>query len=334
MKILLTGAAGFIGHHLALMLMDEGHDCVGVDSLNDYYDVQLKLDRLKIQGVRGAASGFVSKHKNYEFFKLDLSKRESLNILKDKNFDLIIHLAAQAGVRYSITNPEKYVDSNIIGFFNVLEFARNNNIGRVIYASSSSVYGNLNKVPFNEDLNVDKPISFYAATKKSNELMAHVYSHLFNIQTIGLRFFTVYGPWGRPDMAAFIFTKSILEGIPIKLYNYGNNKRDFTYVSDIVNSINLIIKNINKLPKFEIYNSGYGKPFSTIEFVKILEKYIQKEAILELTDSVPGDVEVTFADTSKLRSATGFQPQVELEDGLGIFVDWYFSYFGYDLSNK
>jgi UDP-glucuronate 4-epimerase len=329
MNILVTGAAGFIGSSVVLGLLEkENYNVVGVDSITTYYDVNLKLARLNKQGVNLNSSEASSNlFKNYSFLKLDLSKKSSFDKLEKYNFDLVIHLAAQAGVRYSITHPEQYIDSNILAFFNILEFSRKNNISKVIYASSSSVYGNLDITPFTEDVNVDRPVSLYAATKKSNELMAHTYTHLFGIKTIGLRFFTVYGPWGRPDMAPFIFTKAILNNEQIKLFNYGNNKRDFTYISDIVEAIQLLIENIDNLPAYEIYNIGFGDPYSTIEFVQILESYIGKKANLVLTPPVAGDVNTTFADISKLKQAIGFEPKIGLKEGLKLFLDWYLSYF-------
>jgi UDP-glucuronate 4-epimerase len=337
-KILITGAAGFIGFHLSKYLLEtKEYKVIGIDNINDYYSTKLKEDRLEIQ----------KKYDNFEFYKIDLKEKEKIDELFEKEkFDYIVNLAAQAGVRYSITNPYLYVDSNLIGFVNILEACRNNPIKHLLYASSSSVYGGNKIVPFSTDHNVDHPVSLYAATKKSNELMAHVYSHLYKIPTTGLRFFTVYGPWGRPDMAYFSFTKNIMEGKPIKVFNHGKMERDFTYIDDIVEAM---YKLINKIPKenkdwdekkdslsesfapYKIYNIGNNSPVKLMEFINILEEKIGKKAKKIYLDMQPGDVLRTYADTSDLEKEINFKPATKLADGLERFVEWYKGYYGIKL---
>jgi len=333
MKILITGVAGFIGFHLAKRLLDEGEDVVGIDNLNSYYDVNLKLARLEQLKV----------YNNFKFFKIDLVKREKvLKLFDEEGFDIVVHLAAQAGVRYSLENPYSYIDSNIVGFINILEGCRQSKIKHLVFASSSSVYGANTKMPFSTKDNVDHPISLYAATKKSNELMAHVYSALFNIPTTGLRFFTVYGPWGRPDMALFKFTKNILEGKPIDVYNYGKMKRDFTYIDDVVEGVILLMKKIpqpdinwsSKNPNpassfapYKIYNIGNNRPVELLEFIEILEKCLGKKAIKNLLPLQPGDVPETYADIEDLEKEIAFKPSTPIEVGIERFVKWYRWYY-------
>ena len=334
-KILITGAAGFIGFHLSKYLLEtKEYKVIGIDNINDYYSTKLKEDRLEI----------LKKYENFDFYKIDLKEKEKIDELFEKEkFDYVVNLAAQAGVRYSITNPYAYVDSNLIGFVNILEACRNNPVKHLLYASSSSVYGGNKIVPFSTDHNVDHPVSLYAATKKSNELMAHTYSHLYKIPTTGLRFFTVYGPWGRPDMAYFSFTKNIMEGKPIKVFNHGKMERDFTYIDDIVEAM---YKLINKIPKenkdwdekkdsisesfapYKIYNIGNNSPVPLMEFINILEEKIGKKAKKIYLDMQPGDVLRTYADTSDLEKEINFKPSTKLADGLEKFVEWYKEYYG------
>jgi UDP-glucuronate 4-epimerase len=315
MKILVTGAAGFIGMHTSLKLISEGHQVIGIDNINAYYDTSLKYGRLKELGIIKEDILYnkqIDGKKNFSFLELDLTDAGGLMALFAKyQFEIVINLAAQAGVRYSITNPRDYIESNILGFFNLLESCRAFPIKHLIFASSSSVYGNSNKVPFKTTHNTDQPISLYAATKKTNELLAYNYSHLFGIHATGLRFFTVYGPWGRPDMAYFSFTKKILEEQPIELYNDGKLKRDFTYVDDVVESIKRLI---NKLPQtnkneppFKVYNIGNQSPEEVIDFVRILEKLLGKKASCINRPMQAGDVNITFSDTNGLRE----------------FINWY-----------
>ncbi|WP_143414827.1 NAD-dependent epimerase [Geobacillus sp. E263] len=336
MLILVTGAAGFIGMHLSKRLVKDGYSVIGIDNLNDYYDVTLKKDRVKE----------LIKYDSFRFFELDLIDQSRLvDLFKTYKFETVINLAAQAGVRYSLVNPTAYINSNLVGFANILEACRHFNIQHLIYASSSSVYGSNTKMPFSEHDNVDHPVSLYAATKKSNELMAHTYSHLYGIPTTGLRFFTVYGPWGRPDMAYFSFTKNILEGKPIKVFNYGNMKRDFTYIDDIVEGIVRLIKRIpeandswdrsnpdpaTSYAPYRIYNIGNNQPVKLMDFVETLEKLLGKKANIEFLPMQDGDVEATYADITDLHDAVGFKPSTSLEKGLQNFVDWYISYYGYE----
>tara|TARA_Y100000768_G_scaffold388500_1_gene384733 strand:+ start:135 stop:1142 length:1008 start_codon:yes stop_codon:yes gene_type:complete len=333
MKILVTGCVGFIGFHLSRKLILNGHTIIGIDSINNYYGTKIKFDRLKI----------LQKNKTKFFFKKgDISNNFFLEkIFKKYKIDQVINLAAQAGVRYSIENPEAYLKSNLVGFFNILECSRKFKIKHLIYASTSSVYGNNSKLPFKESRHADHPIQFYAATKRSNEIMAHSYSHLYGLPTTGLRFFTVYGPWGRPDMALFIFTKNILNGKKINLFNFGNHIRDFTYVDDIVEPIARLIK---KLPKkstkklktnnpsesnapFKIYNIGNNDPKKLRDFVKAIENKVGKKAKISLKPLQKGDVYETYADTDKLFKLTGYKSKTNIDIGISQFVDWYRKYY-------
>ncbi len=337
MKILVTGAAGFIGFHLANQLAQLGHTTVGLDNLNDYYDVNLKLSRLRELGIE--TTGLVynkrvdSKTNNFpfSFLQLSLEDRENMaNLFQHERFDLVINLAAQAGVRFSLEQPFQYIDSNITGFLTVLECCRHYGVKKLIYASSSSVYGLNEKIPFSVQDNVDNPISLYAATKKSNELMAHTYSHLFGIQTVGLRFFTVYGPWGRPDMAMFLFTDAILNDRPIQVFNEGNLSRDFTYVDDIVGGMLNITKafeNNTIQKKYSLYNIGNSKPVKLLAFIEAIENKTGKKAIKEMKPMQPGDVEQTWADVDDLIHDFNYTPETSIEKGIGEFVDWYKSYY-------
>ncbi len=318
-KILVTGAAGFIGYHLSQRLNQEGFNLVGLDNLNTYYDVQLKKDRL----------AQLQKASIY-FIQQDIVDQKALLALFEKEcFSHVIHLAAQAGVRYSIDNPQAYIDSNLIGFFNILEACRHCPVEHLIYASSSSVYGGNEKLPFSINDSVDHPLSLYAATKKSNELMAHSYAHLYRIPMTGLRFFTVYGPWGRPDMAMFKFTQAIVEEKPIQLYNKGKHYRDFTYVDDIVESIVRLLDCVpeqDKKAPWQIYNIGHGHPVGLLDYIKIIEEQVGKKAIIEFLPAQAGDMENTHADTNALQERIGFSPVVDLEEGVRRFVEWYRRY--------
>lgn len=318
-KILVTGAAGFIGFHLSQRLQNEKIDIVGLDNLNTYYDVQLKNDRLN--QLQQAQMHFVQQ---------DIVDQKALFTLFEKeSFSHVIHLAAQAGVRYSIDNPQAYIESNMVGFFNVLEACRHYPVQHLIYASSSSVYGGNKKLPFSVEDPVDHPLSLYAATKKSNELMAHAYAHLYQTPMTGLRFFTVYGPWGRPDMAMFKFTQAIFEEKPIQLYNNGQHYRDFTYVDDIVESIVRLIDcspTSEKQVPWSIYNIGHGDPVGLLDYIKIIEKHVGKKAIIEFLPAQAGDMENTHADTHSLQERIGFSPIVSLDEGVKRFVKWYREY--------
>ena len=331
--VLVTGAAGFIGFHLARKLLVQNYDVVGLDNLNDYYDVALKESRLSV----------LNSYSNFKFIKGNLQDHQLvMNAFEDFKFDYVVNLAAQAGVRYSIQNPYLYMESNIHGFLNILEACRHHMPSHLIYASSSSVYGANKQMPFSVHHNVDHPISLYAATKKSNELMAHTYSSLFNIPTTGLRFFTVYGPFGRPDMAYFLFTKAILDSKPIEVYNQGKMKRDFTYVDDIVEGV---IKLLPKAPSatsgwnasdpdpassfapYKLYNIGNNKPVELLIFIETLEEKLGKKAVKKFLPIQDGDVPETFADVDDLMKDVGFKPSTAIEEGLGRFVDWYLEYF-------
>ncbi len=353
MKILITGTAGFIGFHLANRLLERGDEVVGIDNINDYYDVNLKYDRLKQAGISRAAvlsspSGephYVQseKHPKYRFIKANLEDRDTIDrIFKEHQFDAVVNLAAQAGVRYSIINPHAYIQSNIVGFANILEACRHNGVKHLAYASSSSVYGLNEKMPLSTSDNVDHPISLYAASKKSNELMAHTYSHLYGLPTTGLRFFTVYGPWGRPDMALFLFTKAMQEGEPIKVFNHGNMVRDFTYVDDIVEGIVRVIDNppagnpdwqgekpdpsTSKAP-YKVYNIGNNNPVKLMDFIKAIEKKLGIEAKKEMLPIQPGDVPATFANVEDLVENLGYKPETKIQDGIDAFIDWYREYY-------
>jgi len=329
-NILVTGAAGFIGMHTAIRLLDRGDTVVGLDNLNDYYTVQLKHDRLaQLTGRKG-----------FRFEKLALEDREGMaKLFATNRFDSVIHLAAQAGVRYSLTNPHAYVDANLVGFMNILEACRHQQVGHLTYASSSSVYGANRKIPFSVEDRVDHPVSLYAATKKANELMAHTYSHLYGLPTTGLRFFTVYGPWGRPDMAMWIFTKAILSGKPIDVFNYGKMKRDFTFVSDIVEGV---IRTNDTIPvaqvmaadsddsgtaaPYKVYNIGNNQPVELMYLIETLEDALGCKAEKNMLPMQPGDVPATFADIDALQRDVGFRPSTPIEEGVGKFVEWYRQY--------
>lgn len=360
MKILITGSAGFIGSHLAKRLAQEGHEVVGLDNLNNYYDVKLKLDRLQDAGIDSQKIAYnehivSNEYPNYTFIQLGIEDAANVERLFSKfHFDQVCHLAAQAGVRYSIKHPEAYIQSNIVGFFNIMESCRHHKVKHFIYASSSSVYGDTLEVPFKENAVTDAPISFYAATKKSNELMAHTYSHLYNMKCTGLRFFTVYGPWGRPDMAYSLFTKAILEGQPVKVFNEGKLSRDFTYIDDIIEGICLILnQDINRPQKeesgiehpassikypassiqypvssrnYRLYNIGNSKPTQLMEFVTAIEDELGIEAQKEYLPMQPGDVETTYADVSDLMEEFGYQPKTNVREGIAKFVRWYLVY--------
>lgn len=335
MKILVTGAAGFIGFHTVQMLMAEGHTVVGLDNLNDYYDVDLKYARLSVCGVerlqvREGEPVPSNRHPNYRFQQLDITHADELDALfRHEEFELVVHLAAQVGVRYSLENPQAYVQSNLVGFANVLECCRHHHIGHLVYASSSSIYGANDKVPFSEDDRVDHPVSLYAATKRSNELMAHTYSHLYGLKTTGLRFFTVYGPWGRPDMAMFLFTDAILKGKPIQVFNHGDLYRDFTYVDDVVNAIRHIVASApDEHPsKYNLYNVGNSKPVRLLDFIESIEKHTGRKAIKEYLPMQAGDVEKTWANVDKLKAAFDYRVQTSVDTGVKKFIDWYLSYY-------
>ncbi|OHR60354.1 NAD-dependent epimerase [Staphylococcus sp. HMSC061G12] len=332
MKILITGAAGFIGSHLSKKLISQGHEIIGVDNINDYYDPKLKEDRLESIGDN-----------NFTFYKVTLEDADKLEeIFKQQHPDVVVNLAAQAGVRYSLENPRAYIDSNIVGFVNILECCRHYNIKHLIYASSSSVYGANTSKPFSTSDNIDHPLSLYAATKKSNELMAHTYSHLYNLPTTGLRFFTVYGPWGRPDMALFKFTKAIVNDETIDVYNHGNMMRDFTYVDDIVEAISRLVKRpaqpnpkwsgANPDPSssyapYKIYNIGNNSPVRLMEFVEAIENKLNKTAKKNYMDLQPGDVPETYANVDDLFRDIDFKPETTIQDGVNNFIDWYLDYY-------
>lgn len=332
-KILVTGAAGFVGFHLSQRLLNTGDEVIGLDNLNDYYDVTLKKDRIsQLQGK-----------KNFSFYQIDLENREEIfKIFSQHKFDVVVNLAAQPGVRYSLQNPYAYINSNIVGFINILEACRHSSIKHLIFASSSSVYGANTKIPFSVHDNVDHPLSLYAATKKANELMAHTYSHLYGLPTTGLRFFTVYGPWGRPDMAPFLFTKSILTGQAINVFNYGNMKRDFTYITDIVEGI---VRLLDKIPNpnlswssdipepgtshapYRIYNIGNNQPVELMYFIELLEDCLGIKAKKNMMPIQPGEVLDTYADVDDLVRDIGFKPSIPIEVGIKNFVSWYRSYY-------
>lgn len=356
MKVLITGSAGFIGFHLTVALLKAGHEIVGIDNLNDYYDVNLKYDRLTESGIDQSQIKWnkevtSTRYKSYRFIGLNLEDKAALlSICRRNDFDAVVNLAAQAGVRNSISNPDVYVQSNIVGFLNILEACRYNKVSHLVYASSSSVYGLNEQIPFSVTHNVNHPISLYAATKKSNELMAHTYSHLFNIPTTGLRFFTVYGPWGRPDMACFLFADAIIKGQSIKVFNHGRMKRDFTYIDDIVGGIiNVINKpatpannwdakkpdpSISSAP-YRIYNIGNNNPVELMAFIRELEKNIGKKAIIEMHGMQAGDVTATWANVDDLTSNFNFKPHTTIQTGLKKFTAWYKRYYPIeDLSKR
>ena len=349
MKILITGTAGFIGFHLANRMLDRGDEVVGLDCINDYYDPNLKYDRLQYAGIERSSIEYGKvvasvKHPNYRFIKLKLEDRDALmNLFAEEKFDAVCNLAAQAGVRYSLINPGAYIDSNIVGFINILEGCRHHEVKHLAYASSSSVYGLNENMPFSTSDNVDHPISLYAASKKSNELMAHTYSHLFRVPTTGLRFFTVYGPWGRPDMALFLFTKAMLENKAIKVFNHGNMRRDFTYVQDIVEGVVRVIDNppqgnaawtgsapdpSTSIAPYKVYNIGNQNPVALMDFIKAIEDKLGIVAEKEMMPLQPGDVEATYADVSDLVANLNYRPDTSIQEGIDQFVDWYMAYYG------
>jgi len=334
MKILVTGAAGFIGFHTCLKLVIQGHEVYGIDNINDYYNPKLKFDRLNELGFKEAASKLFknqvqsTKFKYLRFSRIDLVDHESIdNLFKKEQFEVVCNLAAQAGVRYSIENPKAYIDSNISGFLNILEGCRNHKVKHLVYASSSSVYGENKKVPFETTDNVDHPISLYAATKKSNELMAHTYGHLYDFKTTGLRFFTVYGPWGRPDMAYYLFAEAISNDKPIKVFNNGEMERDFTFIDDIVNGITKIIeKNIDSREHYKIYNIGNNKTESLQDLISTIEQAIGRRAIKEMYPMQQGDVSRTFADVDGLIKDYKYSPSTAMKSGIQSFIKWFKSY--------
>ena len=334
MKILVTGAAGFIGFHVSQWLCNRGDEVVGIDNLNDYYEVSLKEARLsQLESLS-----------NFRFIKLDIANRDGLaKLFTDEQFDRVVHLAAQAGVRYSIENPHAYADSNLVGFLNILEGCRHNQVEHLVYASSSSVYGANETIPFSENNNVDHPVSLYAASKKANEAMAHSYSQLYNLPTTGLRFFTVYGPWGRPDMSPILFAKAITEDKPLKVFNYGKHRRDFTYIDDIVQGVVRTLDNVaqpnpewsgvdpdpatSKAP-WRIYNIGNSQPVELLYYIECIENSLGKTTEKELLPLQPGDVEHTYADVTALMRDTGYQPNTPIEEGVEKFIAWFKSYYG------
>lgn len=348
MKILVTGSAGFIGFHLAKKLIEYGSEVIGLDIINNYYDIKIKYGRLKELGISEDKITYGKlinsfKYKNFKFIKLKLEDYDNLNCLfADVRFDAVCNLAAQAGVRYSLTNPNAYIESNIVGFINVLEACRHNNVNNLAYASSSSVYGLNKSYPFSTSDNVDHPISLYAASKKSNELMAHTYSHLYKIQTTGLRFFTVYGPWGRPDMALYLFTKSIIDQQPIDVFNNGEMLRDFTYIDDIVEALKRVILKpaianpdwnglisdpSSSSAPYKIYNIGNNNPVRLMDFINAIEKACDRKAIINYKPLQPGDVPATYANVDDLYKNIAFKPNTSIEDGVKKFVNWYKAFF-------
>ncbi|WP_299626104.1 NAD-dependent epimerase/dehydratase family protein [uncultured Tenacibaculum sp.] len=335
MKILITGAAGFIGFHLCeRLLKEEEIQIIGIDNINNYYDVNLKYSRLKELGIpRKEAEEFNNyvfskKYENFKFIRLNLEDSKELSSLfKKEGFDIVCNLAAQAGVRYSLENPNAYIQSNIVGFANILECSRHNKIKHLIYASSSSVYGANTKVPFETTDVVDTPVSLYAATKKSNELMAHTYSHLYNLSTTGLRFFTVYGPWGRPDMAMFLFTEAIIKGEPIKVFNYGKMERDFTYIDDIVEGVRrILLKDLKTREKYKVYNIGNNNSVKLTDFIDEIELKLNRVAKKEMLPIQPGDVYKTWANVEDLINDYGYNPNTPIKEGISRFIDWYKRY--------
>jgi UDP-glucuronate 4-epimerase len=331
--VLVTGSAGFIGYHLSKRLLDDGCRVVGVDNLNEYYDVKLKFNRLDQ----------LKQYDRFQFHKVDLAEKSKLDALfSETAFDVVVNLAAQAGVRYSLENPQAYVNSNLVGFVNILECCRYGQVQHLVFASSSSVYGANTKMPFSVHHNVDHPVSLYAATKKANELMAHTYSHLFDLPCTGLRFFTVYGPWGRPDMALFLFTDAIMAGRPIKVFNHGRMQRDFTYIDDIVEGVVRVMGSIpepnpnwsgndpdpaNSYARYKLYNIGNNNPVELSAFIETIEGALGRKAEKEYLEMQPGDVPATYADIDELMQAVGFKPRTSLSQGVEKFVDWYQSYY-------
>jgi UDP-glucuronate 4-epimerase len=333
-KVLVTGAAGFIGFHLSNRLLKDGHEVAGLDNLNAYYDVRLKEARLQK----------LEPQPRFRFVRMDLSDRAGIeSLFKTERFDVVVNLAAQAGVRYSLQNPHAYVDANLTGFMNILEGCRHNDVSHLVFASSSSVYGANTMMPFSVHQNVDHPLSLYAATKKANELMAHTYSHLYKLPTTGLRFFTVYGPWGRPDMALFLFTKAIVEGKPITVFNHGRMRRDFTYIDDIVEGIVRVMENVpqgerswtgdapdpaSSRAPYRIYNIGNHEPVDLMRFVELIQESLGRRATIEFADMQPGDVPATYADVEDLARDVGFAPATPVEVGIERFIKWYTEFYG------
>jgi UDP-glucuronate 4-epimerase len=332
-KILITGAAGFIGYHLAQAMAEHGNRIIGIDNLNDYYDVNLKKARL----------AQLEHYGNFTFHKINMADRKAMvELFEEGKFEVVVNLAAQAGVRYSLKNPHSYIDSNIVGFTNILEGCRHNQVAHLVFASSSSIYGMNAKIPFSVSHNVDHPVSLYAASKKSNELMAHAYAHLYGLPCTGLRFFTVYGPWGRPDMAYFSFTKAILEGLPIDVYNCGNMKRDFTYIDDIIEGVIRVMKRSpqpnpvwdmanpdpgSSYAPYKLYNIGNNNPVDLTKFIEVLEANLGRKAIKNMLPMQPGDVPITYADIEDLANDIGFRPATTIEEGIEKFLTWYRSYY-------
>jgi len=318
MTHLVTGSAGFIGFHLTKRLLEKGQEVVGADNLNSYYDPQLKKARLTI----------LKKFPRFSFYQLDIANMVDFeNVFTENKIDKVCHLAAQAGVRYSLENPHIYEQSNMVGFLNLLELMRQYKVKNLVYASSSSVYGGIKEIPFKEEAKIDQPVSLYAATKAANELYAHVYHHLYGLNTVGLRFFTVYGPWGRPDMALFLFTKAILENQPIKVFNNGKMKRDFTYIDDIVDGILLSLDKVSQLG-YEVFNLGCSNQVELLSFIEAIENKLGKKAKKEMFPLQPGDVPETYADVSKAKKLLGYQPKVMVEEGIDKFINWYNDYYG------
>ena len=347
-KILVTGTAGFIGFHLTKRLLHEGWSVTGIDNINNYYDPGIKYDRLAASGIDSSAADFEkvvvsSEHPEYRFSRMNLEDKERvMELFESEGYEYVCHLAAQAGVRYSLENPHAYIDSNMTGFLNILEGCRQNGVKHLVYASSSSVYGLNSRLPLSTHHGVDHPVSLYAATKRANELMAHTYSHLFGIATTGLRFFTVYGPWGRPDMALFLFTKAILEDKPVEIFNHGDMLRDFTYVDDIVEGIVRVLPypaqpsmtpdTDNPDPAtssapFRLYNIGNSGPVKLLEFVEAIERQLGKRAVRKLLPMQPGDVQRTFSDITDISSEFGYEPKTGVEQGIAAFVEWYLDYY-------
>ena len=319
MNILITGVAGFIGYHIAKKILKNNNKVIGIDNINDYYDVNLKKNRIKE----------LKKNKKFFFYKVDIIQYKKLNsIIKNNQIKIIIHLAAQAGVRYSIKNPQTYFKSNLEGFFNILETSRYNKIKHLIYASTSSVYGDTKKFPLSETESTDRPLSFYAATKKSNEIMAHSYSYIYKLPCTGVRFFTVYGPFGRPDMALFKFTKNIIKNNPIELYNKGNHLRDFTYIDDIVDGIySLINKQSQKTTPYEIFNIGNGTPKKLLDYLKYIEKNLNKKSKIKRLPLQVGDILKTHSNINKLKKYTGYNPKTNIDNGIKKFIEWFKDYY-------
>ncbi len=352
MKILVTGAAGFIGFHLVKKLAGRNDEIVGLDNINDYYDLNLKYARLKETGIEKSGIEYGREvqsavYENYKFIKLNIEDRDAVSALfKKEKFGAVCNLAAQAGVRYSLINPGAYIDSNVSGFVNVLEACRHNGVGHLVYASSSSVYGLNERMPFSTSDSVDHPVSLYAASKKANELMAHTYSHLFNLPTTGLRFFTVYGPFGRPDMALFLFSRAIIENKPIDVYNRGDMKRDFTYIDDIIEGVTRVIdrpavKDENwsamrpdpqsSRAPYKLYNIGNGRPVKLMDFIEAVEENLGKKAVKNMLEMQPGDVYATWADTDALCKDFDYRPATDIKDGVKKFIEWYIKFYGVKL---